>query len=78
MNPGNMEEGNPFREEEEEMEIPRREERPKAKRRGNAKLRDEAIDLSGGFSRQNMLKSASTDTKESNVLLLGDFKSRRV
>ena len=72
MNPENMEEEIPFHEE--EMEIPIREERPKAKRREKAKSWDVTIDLSGKFPRQNMLKSALMDKKESNVAFFGRFQ----
>ena len=58
------------------MEIPRREERHKAKRREKAKSWDVTIDLSGKFPIQNMLKSALMDKKESNVVFLEDFKKQ--
>ena len=61
---------------EEEMGIPRREERPKSKRRGKAKSRGEVIDLSGGSPRRNMLKGALAGKKESNASLLGDSQKQ--
>ena len=45
--PGYLEEGNPFRDK--EMEIPRRNERPRVKRRGESEPWDCAMDLSGKF-----------------------------
>ena len=75
MIPDHLEEGYPFRDK--EMEIPRKEERPRAKRRGKAEPWGCEMDLSGKSPRQNMLESRLIETKESNLVFLGDFKKER-
>ena len=73
--PDHLKEESPLRDK--EMEIPRRNERPMVKRRREAEPWDCAMDLSGGFSRQNMLNSTLIETKGPNLVFLEDFKKAR-
>ena len=74
--PGHLEEGNPFCER--EMEIPRKEERPRMKRRERDAPWGIEMDPSGGSDRRNMLKSKLGDTKEAHLAVLEDYKSKRM
>ena len=61
-----------------EMEIPRKEERPRMKRREKDAPRKIEMDLSGEFDRQNMLKSRLEDTKEAHLAVLEDYKRKKM